>query len=110
MNEKEDLERRLSEMLTGGELEQNEREARQLRQISPKYEIRIQTSLDPIVEETYRYREMARDLDDRYDKYLERTLKKQRDVVPPESAADRKEAPGGGERKDRSTGGEQIGD
>lgn len=75
MNEKEELERRLSEMLTEGALEQNGREERQRRQISPKYEIRIQTTLDPIVEETLRYRKIGRELDDRYDRYLERAGK-----------------------------------
>ncbi|AIQ62315.1 hypothetical protein PSTEL_03445 [Paenibacillus stellifer] len=73
---KEELERRLSEMLTEGELERSEREERKLRQISPQYEIRIQTSLDPIVEETHRYRMIGQELDDRYDKYLERTKKR----------------------------------
>ncbi|AHV95511.1 hypothetical protein [Paenibacillus sabinae] len=92
MSGKEDLERRLSEMLNEGELEQSSREARELRQISPKYEIRIQTTLDPIVEETQRYRSIARELDDRYDKYLERTRKRQ-DSVTRESAGDQEGSP-----------------
>lgn len=71
----DDLERRLSEMLTEGDMEQGDSKAKQLREISPKYEIRIQTTLDPIVEETRRYRQIARELDDRYDKYLEQTRK-----------------------------------
>ncbi|CAM4407747.1 hypothetical protein [Paenibacillus typhae] len=72
-----DLERRLSEMLSEmlqeGEMEQSDRTAREVRQISPKYEIRIQTAHDPIVEETLRYRKIACELDDRYDKYLKRS-------------------------------------
>ncbi|NGM85519.1 hypothetical protein G5B47_24270 [Paenibacillus sp. 7124] len=92
MSGKEDLERRLSELLNEGELEQSSREARELRQISPKYEIRIQTTLDPIVEETHRYRSIARELDDRYDKYLERTRKRQ-DSVSRESAGDQEGSP-----------------
>ncbi|MFD1909955.1 hypothetical protein ACFSQ7_47405 [Paenibacillus rhizoplanae] len=56
MNENDDLERRLSELLEDGEMEQADRQAKESRQISPKYEIRIQTTLDPIVEETLRYR------------------------------------------------------
>ncbi|QWU16849.1 hypothetical protein SAMN04487895_11129 [Paenibacillus sophorae] len=99
MSGKEDLERRLSEMLTEGELAQSGREAGQRHSVSPKYEIRIQTALDPIVEETYRYREMARELDDRYDKYLERTRTKERKDASPDpisstasdTPADRKE-------------------
>lgn len=56
-------------------MEQGDRKAKEIRQISPKYEIRIQTTLDPIVEETLRYRKIAYELDDRYDKYLERSGK-----------------------------------
>ncbi|GIP01146.1 hypothetical protein J14TS5_62310 [Paenibacillus lautus] len=78
MNEKsdQDLERQLSEMLTDGEMEKKDREKEERRLLSPKYEIRIQTQLDPIVEETQKYRSMAKELDDRYDKYMDKTVKK----------------------------------
>lgn len=82
MSEKDDLERKLSEMLVDGEMEQGDRIAKEIREISPKYEIRIQTTMDPIVEETLRYRKIGHELDDRYDKYLERAgknLKSQED-------------------------------
>ncbi|WP_139085047.1 hypothetical protein [Bacillus sp. FJAT-27264] len=72
MSGNDDLERKLSELLEDGEMEQTDRSAKEIRQISPKYEIRIQTTLDPIVEETRRYRKIGRELDDRYDKYMER--------------------------------------
>lgn len=75
MSEKDDLERKLSEMLVDGEMEQGDRTAKEIREISPKYEIRIQTTMDPIVEETLRYRKIGHELDDRYDKYLERAGK-----------------------------------
>lgn len=75
MSENDDLERRLSELLEDGEMEQVDRQAKEIRQISPKYEIRIQTTLDPIVEETLRYRKIAYELDDRYDKYVKRSDK-----------------------------------
>ena len=75
MSENNDLERKLSDMLTEGEMEQGDRKAQEISEISPKYEIRIQTTLDPIVEETLRYRKIGRELDDRYDKYLERAEK-----------------------------------
>ncbi|WP_339317696.1 hypothetical protein [Paenibacillus sp. FSL R10-2734] len=75
MSEKDDLERKLSEMLIDGEMEQDDRTAKEIREISPKYEIRIQTTMDPIVEETLRYRKIGHELDDRYDKYLERAGK-----------------------------------
>ncbi|MGN7764563.1 hypothetical protein [Paenibacillus sp. 22594] len=75
MSEKDDLERKLSELLEDGEMEETDRTAKEIRQISPKYEIRVQTTLDPIVEETLRYRKFGQELDDRYDKYLKRTEK-----------------------------------
>lgn len=39
MSEKDDLERKLSEMLVDGEMEQGDRIAKEIREISPKYEI-----------------------------------------------------------------------
>lgn len=73
MSENQDLERQLSEMLTEGEMqEQQNREEQERELISPRYEVRIQTEMDPIVEETKQYRSMAREIDDRYDKYLKR--------------------------------------
>lgn len=72
MNDKrdQDLERQLSELLTEGELEEKDESEEGRRMIPPKYEIRIQTQLDPIVEETRKYRRIGRELDDRYDKYM----------------------------------------
>ncbi|ASA25550.1 hypothetical protein [Paenibacillus donghaensis] len=72
MSSRDDLERKLSELLEDGEMEQGDRTAKEIRQISPRYEVRIQTTFDPIVEETRRYRKLGRELDDRYDKYMER--------------------------------------
>ncbi|GIO32120.1 MULTISPECIES: hypothetical protein [Paenibacillus] len=87
MSEKHELERQLSEMLTEGEMEdQHHRKEQERELISPRYEIRIQTKMDPIVEETLKYRSIARELDDRYDRYLERT--KQRESKP-ESGLDK---------------------
>lgn len=68
MGRSEDLERELSELLTEGEIRENE--AKKRERLSPKYEVRIQTHIDPIVEETRKYRSMARELDDRYDEYM----------------------------------------
>ncbi|WP_084011815.1 hypothetical protein [Paenibacillus kribbensis] len=68
MGRSEDLERELSELLTEGEIRENE--AKKRERLSPKYEVRIQTQIDPIVEETRKYRSMARELDDRYDEYM----------------------------------------
>lgn len=69
----EELEEELSELLTEGELKDEDRERKEREQISPRYEIRIQTALDPIVEETRLYRQMAEEIDDRYDDYLKKT-------------------------------------
>ncbi|GIP49818.1 hypothetical protein D3C76_73820 [compost metagenome] len=74
MSDSKDLERELSEMLTEGEYgSEEERREEERRKLSPKYEIRIQTTLDPIVEETLNYRKMAKEIDGRYDDYLKRT-------------------------------------
>jgi hypothetical protein len=64
------LEHALAEQLTGGPLEDDPDRERKLRdRISPRYEIRIQTELDPIVEETKQYRKLAKEIDDRYDRF-----------------------------------------
>lgn len=64
------LEQQLSDMLTEGEMEAVDRKAQERAQISPKYEIRIQTELDPIREETKKFRSMAKEVDGRYDRYV----------------------------------------
>lgn len=74
MSEEKDLERELSEMLTDQEIgSEEERREEERRRLSPKYEIRVQTNLDPIVEETRKYRSMAKEVDGRYDDYLKKT-------------------------------------
>lgn len=71
MSEDKELERQLSELLTEeGELSEEERHEEERRRLSPKYEIRIQTELDPIVEETLKYRRIAKEIDGRYDEYM----------------------------------------
>ncbi|AJS61304.1 hypothetical protein [Paenibacillus sp. IHBB 10380] len=73
MKDHDELERVISELLTEGEVqEQFKREEQQRKLNSPKYEVRIQTTMDPIVEETLKYRSIARELDDRYNGYMER--------------------------------------
>lgn len=78
MDESKELERRLSDMLTEGDMEASgDAEVRERQLIPPKYEVRIQTELDPIVEETLKFRTMGRELDDRYDRYLDRAAAKE---------------------------------
>ncbi|MDF2723811.1 MAG: hypothetical protein K0Q59_3486 [Paenibacillus sp.] len=44
-----------------------------IRRLSPRYEIRVQTKLDPIVEETKLVRRMIREGDEQYDAYMARS-------------------------------------
>jgi len=73
-NIRDQMERELVEQLDTSELELDkaEQDALVRARISPKYEVRIQTTLDPIVQETIRYRELAREVDGRYDNYMDR--------------------------------------
>ncbi|USB33846.1 hypothetical protein [Paenibacillus sp. YPG26] len=76
MSEDKELERQLSELLSQeAELSEEERQEEERRRLSPKYEIRIQTELDPIVEETLKYRSIAKELDGRYDEYMKKSGK-----------------------------------
>ncbi|MFC4598543.1 hypothetical protein [Cohnella hongkongensis] len=59
------LARKLSE--EPAEADEEDAGARAARRLHPKWEIRIQASVDPIVEETKAYRAIAREVDDRYD-------------------------------------------
>lgn len=75
MDESKELEQRLRDMLMEGDMEDSgDAEQRERQLIPPKYEVRIQTERDPIVEETLKFRQLARELDDRYDRYLERAV------------------------------------
>jgi len=62
----------LAEKLIGGEPELADAEDEALRRLPPKWEIRIQTKHDPVAEETKKYREMAQEVDDRYDERKEK--------------------------------------
>nr|WP_231586924.1 hypothetical protein [Paenibacillus sp. E194] len=68
----EQLEAELHERLTAGEMDTEKPDEAVRRRIAPRTEIRIQTTLDPIVEETNRYRSIAEEVDDRYDQYMNR--------------------------------------
>ncbi|EXX87858.1 hypothetical protein BG53_13405 [Paenibacillus darwinianus] len=65
----EQLEKELADRLTDGPLEAGDKERIVRARLSPKYEIRIQTTYDPIGEETKLYRSMAKELDGRYDRH-----------------------------------------
>ncbi|CAH0118850.1 MULTISPECIES: hypothetical protein [unclassified Paenibacillus] len=87
MNEHE-MERKITEILTDGEMKESDREQEQRKRIVPKYEIRIQTQLDPIVEETRKYRMMAQEIDDRYDRYMSRVKDRVKDRGDKEEAGE----------------------
>ena len=71
MDNKKNMEEQLSQLLTEGEIAQKDPDKEAPKRLSPRYEIRIQTEHDPIAEETKRYRGMAKEIDDRYDKYMQ---------------------------------------
>ncbi|CAM3628122.1 hypothetical protein [Marinicrinis lubricantis] len=72
MKEDQKLEEQLSRALTEGEMERNDPKRAAIRQLPTKYETRTQAAFDPIVEETKRFRGMAKEIDDRYDRYMKR--------------------------------------
>ncbi|RAV19797.1 hypothetical protein [Paenibacillus contaminans] len=65
------LEQQLIEMLSEGEMKTDDPKESAVKRIHPKYVMRIQTEKDPVREETELYRQMAKEVDDRYDKRLE---------------------------------------
>jgi len=65
-----DAERLLAERLADGPIDEPDREERVRAILPPKYEVRIRMEYDPIVEETKRYRGMAREIDGRYDRFM----------------------------------------
>jgi len=60
------LARKLTEETDGDAAGESPEEAA-ARKLAPRWEIRIQAQLDPVVEETKAYRAMAREVDGRYD-------------------------------------------
>jgi hypothetical protein len=73
MNRNEELERRVVESLTDVEPEQPDPGELAVKLLPPKVVVRIRTEFDPIVEETKIVRKTAKEIDGRYDRYLERT-------------------------------------
>jgi hypothetical protein len=65
-------EARLARLLKDGAADRSRPEAEAPRHLSPRYEVRIVTERDPLVEETRLYREMADEIDGRYDRFAPR--------------------------------------
>lgn len=63
------IEEELVQKLTEGELQSEEPDEAAVKKLPPQTEIRIQAVLDPVVDETRRFRQMAQEVDDRYAKY-----------------------------------------
>lgn len=74
IDDQQSVERVLSEQLTEGHWNAEDVTDAARAHLSPKYEIRIQAKLDPIVEQTKHYRSIAQEIDDRYDTYMQRTV------------------------------------
>ncbi|ERI09937.1 hypothetical protein HMPREF0083_01969 [Aneurinibacillus aneurinilyticus ATCC 12856] len=72
MDKKKKLEEEVAYLLTEGEMERRDPKKEAVDRLPAKYEVRIQTTQDLVVEETKLYRQMAEEIDDRYDKYLKK--------------------------------------
>lgn len=70
MDKGKKIEQQVKKLLTEGEMKVDEPKKAALDRLKPKYEIRVQTMLDPIVEETHIIREYAEEVDGRYDQYM----------------------------------------
>ncbi|MFK7691628.1 hypothetical protein [Paenibacillus sp. HJGM_3] len=69
---KQQLEKDLAQALTEGEMAANDPDEAALGRLSPRYVARAQAEKDPIVEETNIVRSVIREIDDRYDDYMQR--------------------------------------
>lgn len=81
-NRKDELEREMSEALTQGDMLREDPQEAIRKNLSARYEVRIQAETDPIAEEIKQYRSIAEEVDGRYDSYLERTTKHKNDGDP----------------------------
>lgn len=66
------VEEQLAQTLTEGEMEQQDTTEAARKRLPIKTEIRIQAQVEPVVEETKLYRQMAEEIDNRYDRILDR--------------------------------------
>lgn len=72
MDPKEQLEKELAEALTEGDMDREDPGEAAIRQLSNRYEVRVVAETEPVVEETNLYRNMAEEVDDRYDRFVNR--------------------------------------
>jgi 23S rRNA A2030 N6-methylase RlmJ len=64
-----EMEEELVQKLTEGEMEKENADEAARKRLPIKTEIRIQAQIDPVVEETKQFRQMAEEVDDRYKRY-----------------------------------------
>jgi hypothetical protein len=69
---KRQMEKKMADSLREGEPETADPQTAARKAVHPRYEIRMQLEHDPILEEIVRYRQIAKEADDRYDRYLAR--------------------------------------
>jgi len=67
-SERNILEQLLAQKLTEAEPKADDPQEEAVRKLPPRWEIRIQTEYDPVAEQTKKYRSMAKEVDDRYDR------------------------------------------
>lgn len=61
-----EAERELARRLMGAETEERDPAEEAVAKLPPRWEVRIQTTWDPVAEETALYRKMAKEVDGRY--------------------------------------------
>jgi 23S rRNA A2030 N6-methylase RlmJ len=64
-----EFEEELAQKLTEGDMELRDPDETARKRLPVKTEIRIQAAIDPVVEETRQYRQIAKEVDQRYDRY-----------------------------------------
>lgn len=67
-----EAERLLAEQLEEGAADESTPAAEALRRLSPRWEVRVVSERDPVTEETLAYRRMAKEIDNRYDRFVPR--------------------------------------
>lgn len=73
MDKRKKIEHKVKNVLIEGDMKVEKPDVAALDHLTPKYEVRVQTMMDPIIEETQKVREFADEVDDRYDNYMEKT-------------------------------------
>jgi hypothetical protein len=73
MSDQDKLEDEVSQALTEGEMEQADPAELARKRLLHRYEIRIKAEHDPITKETELYRQMADEVDGRYNQYVKET-------------------------------------